>query len=121
MSAAASAPEAFTATMPADRLVLPDTAFRIDEIMRRPILIVKSSPDRIVIVDRDRIADLQIGHGLLHIVDVLLVGELRSMHADHHKTLVFVFLGPRPDIRDCPQTIDAGIGPEIDENDLALE
>ena len=41
-------------------MVVPDTAFRIDEIMRRPILIVKSPPDRIVVVDRDRIGDLQI-------------------------------------------------------------
>ena len=41
------------------------------------------------------------------------------MHADHHQALVLVFLGPGPDIGHRAQAIDAGIGPEIDQHDLA--
>ena len=43
------------------------------------------------------------------------------MHADHDQTLVPVLFGPGADIGDRAQAVDAGIGPEIDQHDLALE
>ena len=138
-------PAAFTATRSAETSVLPasasscwitrsdfvvvafaemvvaDVALGIDEIMRRPVLVVEGAPDRIVVVDRDRIVDLEIGDGLAHVVDVLLEGELRRVHADHDQALVLVLLGPGADVGNRAQAVDAGVGPEIDQHDLALE
>ena len=98
-----------------------DAAFGVDEIMGRPVIIIEGAPDRVVIVDGDGIIDVQIGDRLLHIGDHLLEGEFRRMHADHDQTLVAILFRPGPHIRQAAQAIDAGIGPEIDQHDLALE
>ena len=47
--------------------------------------------------------------------------ELRRVHADHHQSLVLVLLGPGADIGQRAQPVDAGVGPEIDEHDLAAQ
>ena len=60
-------------------------------------------------------------NGLLHVIDVLLECKFRRMHADHHQALVLVFLRPGANIRNRAQAVDAGIGPEIDQHDLALQ
>ena len=49
-----------------------DTPLRIDEIQRRPILIVEGAPDDMVVVDRDRVIDPQVFHGPANVVRVLL-------------------------------------------------
>ena len=102
-------------------MMVADAALGVDEIVRRPILIVEGAPDRVVVVDRDGIGDLQIGDRLLHVVDALLEGEFGRVHADHDEALVLVLLGPGADVGDGTQAVDAGIGPEVDEHDLALE
>ena len=40
------------------------------------------------------------------------------VHADHDQSLMLVFLGPRADIGQRAQPIDAGVGPGIDEQTL---
>ena len=35
-------------------------ALGVDEVVRRPVLVVERAPDRVVVVDRDRIVDLEI-------------------------------------------------------------
>src|SRR6185369_12983013 len=52
---------------------------------------------------------------------VLFKRELRRMHADHDQTLVPVFFGPGADIRQRAQPVDAGVSPEIDEDDLSTQ
>ncbi len=93
----------------------------IDEIMRRPILVFEGAPDGIVVIDGDGIGDLEIADRLLDVVDVLLECELRRMHADHHQPLILVLFRPGADIGNGAQAVDAGVGPEIDENDFALQ
>ena len=45
-------------------MVVTNAAFGIDEVMRRPALVVEGSPDRVVVVDCDRIVNLEVpGHG----------------------------------------------------------
>ena len=102
-------------------MMVADTAFGIDEVMRRPVVVIERAPDLVVVVDGHRIIDLEIGHCLLDVTDDLLEGEFRRVHADYHKTLVLVFVGPCADVRQRAQAIDAGIGPEIDQHHLALE
>src|SRR5258706_2656056 len=44
-------------------MMVPDTALRIDEIERRPILVLEGAPDRVVVVDRDRVIDAHVFDG----------------------------------------------------------
>ncbi|MNT83017.1 hypothetical protein D3C72_2228310 [compost metagenome] len=43
------------------------------------------------------------------------------MHADHDEALILVFFGPGADIGNGADAVDAGIGPEVDEDDLATQ
>ena len=98
-----------------------NTPLRIDEIEGRPVLVLERAPYRVVVVDRDRIIDPHGLRGSSNIIDVSLECELRRVHADHHQSLILVFLGPRADIGKRAQPVDAGIGPEVDEDDLAAQ
>ena len=91
---------------------------RIDEIEGRPIVVLECTPDRIVVIDRDRIGDPHVLGGSAHVLEVVLKGELRRVHADHHQSVILVFLGRGADIGKCAQPIDAGVGPEVDEDDF---
>src|SRR5262249_49627545 len=106
---------------PFTEMMMADATLNVDEIVRRPILVVEGPPDRIVVVDGDVIADLEVDDRLLHVVDALLEGEFGRVHADHDQALILVLLGPGADVGKRPQTVDAGVGPEIDQDDLAPE
>ncbi len=58
-------------------MVMPNMSLRIDEIERRPILVVKGPPYEMVVVDGDRIIDCQILRGAAYVVQVFLKRELR--------------------------------------------
>ena len=94
---------------------------RIDEIEGRPIVVIESMPDRIVVIDRDRILDPHVLGGPANVLEVVLKGELRRVHADHHHSVILVFLGPRADIGKGAQPVDAGVGPEVDEDDFSAQ
>ena len=59
--------------------------------------------------------------GLAHVVEVVLKAKLRRVHADHHQTLIPVFLGPRADVGKGAEPVDTGVGPEVDENDFSAQ
>ena len=86
----------------------------IDEIERRPGLIPESTPDDMIVIDRDRVVDPHVLHGPANVGDVLFELELRRMNADHHQSLILVVLGPGADVRRLAPPVDAGVGPEID-------
>jgi hypothetical protein len=50
---------------------VPDAPLRIDEILRRPVVIVESAPDNVLAVDGDRIVDPQCFDLPADVVDVL--------------------------------------------------
>ena len=96
-------------------------ALRVDEVERRPVLVVESAPDAEVAVDRDRKRDPV---GVRRPVDVrraLLELEFRRVHADHDESGVLVLLGPGADVRHRPQAVDARVGPDVDQHHLAAE
>src|SRR5579884_227163 len=93
----------------------------IDEIEGRPIVVRESVPDRIVVIDRDGIRDPHVLSGPAHVLEVVLKGELRRVDADHHHAVLLVFLGPRADIGQGAQPVDAGVGPEVDEDDFSSQ
>ena len=49
-------------------MMMPNTPLRIDEIQRRPILVVEGTPYDMVVVDRDRVIDPHVLHGPAHVV-----------------------------------------------------
>src|SRR2546430_4910584 len=98
--------------------VMSNATLRIDEVKCRPVCIVESAPDRVVAVDRNWIIDAHLFRGTPNVVDVLFKRELRRVHTDHDESLIFVFLAPRAEVRECAEPVDAGVGPEVDENDL---
>jgi hypothetical protein len=74
-----------------------------------------------VVIDRDRIIDPHVLRGLANAIDVLLKCELRGVHADHHQSVIPILLGPSADIGKLAYPIDAGIGPEVDEDDFSAQ
>jgi hypothetical protein len=102
-------------------VVVPSAALRVDEVVRGPVHVVEGAPDCVVIVDSHGVIDFQIDYGLLHITDVLLEGKFRRMYANNNQSMILVLLGPRAEIRDCSEAVDAGVSPEIDQHDLAPE
>ena len=102
-------------------VVMPDVPLGIDEVESRPVLVVERCPDPVVAVDRDRVIEAHLLHGPADVVDVFLEGELGRVDADRHQALILVPLGPRPDVGKLAQPVDAGIGAEVDHDDVAAQ
>ena len=98
-----------------------DAALGIDEIMRRPILIVEGLPDGEIGIQRHRIGDAQTFHRLLHIGGIFFEGEFGRMHAQDHQAVILVLFRPGANVRQGAQAVDAGIGPEIHQHHLAAQ
>jgi hypothetical protein len=101
--------------------VVADLALGVDEVQGRPVMVVEGAPDGVVVVDRDRVGDPQVLDLLADVVEVVLEVELGGVDADDHQPAVLVGLGPGADIGKRPEPVDAGIGPEVDEDDAAAE
>jgi hypothetical protein len=78
-------------------------------------------PDREVVVDDDRIVDAEVGDGVADVVEVVLEVELGRVHADDDEPGRGVLLRPRPDVRQRPQPVDAGVRPEVDRDDAPVQ
>src|SRR3954469_452971 len=102
-------------------MLMSNTSLRIDEVQCRPISILEGPPYVMLIVHCNWVIDPHLLYGPANVVDVLFKRELWRMDADHHKSLIFVFLGPGADIRKRPQSVDARVGPEIDEDDFPTQ
>jgi hypothetical protein len=94
---------------------------RIDKVISGPVLVVEAAPDLVVVIHRDRVDDAEILDRFAHVRFVFLEGKLRRMNADDHQAAVFVFLIPGFDVGQRAQAVDAGIGPEIDQNHFAAQ
>jgi hypothetical protein len=99
-------------------LVVPDSPLGVGDVHGGPVPVAERPPNRIVAVERDRILDRHVPGGLADVVDVALERELGRVDADHHEALICVLLGPRAHISERAQPVDAGVRPEIDEDDL---
>src|SRR5215468_9559120 len=98
-----------------------DAPLYIDEILRRPIVIIESAPNHVLAVDGDRIIDPQRFDLPADVVDVLLKSEFRGMDADDDQALVFVLLRPGAEVGLRAQPVDAGVCPEMDKDDLSAK
>ena len=64
------------------QVMMSNMPLHIDEIERRPIVVVERSPYRIIAIERDRIIDPQILRGSANVLDISLERELRRVDAD---------------------------------------
>ncbi len=103
------------------RMQVPDAPLGVDQVVGRPIVVVKGAPQLAVVVDGDRIGDAEIPDGLFDIGLVALKGEFRGVDADDNQALIAIGLVPGLHIGQRAQTVDARIGPEIDQHDLATQ
>src|SRR5215831_223798 len=94
-------------------VMVTDPSLRIDDI--------EGGPDRIVAIDRDRITDPHVLGCAADVVDVLFKWELGGVHTDHDQPLVLVLFGPGANIGKCAKPVDAGVGPDVYENDMAAQ
>lgn len=84
-------------------------------------MVVKRVPYLIVTVESDRIGDAESLHGLFDVGQLLLGIEFWGVDSDHYKTAVPVLVCPGTNVRNGADAVDAGIVPEIHENNLPLQ
>ena len=102
-------------------MLVADDPLPVDEIERRPVVVVEGAPDPVVVVDRDRVVDLPLLRRLAHEIDLVLERELRRVDPDHDQPVVLVGLRPRAHERLLAQPVDARQRPEVYEDDLAAQ
>ena len=73
-----------------------DAPVAVDQVERRPVVVVERPPDRELVVDHDRVADAQLAHRAAHVVEVVLEAELGRVHADDDQPAVAIALMPTP-------------------------
>src|ERR1700757_4793350 len=98
-----------------------DRSIPVDDVLRRPVLIVIGLPRRIVVVLRDRILDAMALDRGLDVTGHLLKRELRCMNADDDKPLILVGVIQFRDVWQRASAVDAAVCPEIDEDDLPAQ
>lgn len=79
-------------------MMISDASPRIDEVVGWPIAIVEAAPDRMIVIERDRIGDAKITHGLRDVFGIPFEGELGRVNADHDKAGRPVLRFPGSDI-----------------------
>jgi hypothetical protein len=62
----------------------------VDEVQRRPVVVGEGAPDRVVVVDRDRVVDPQVFDLSADVVEVVLEVELGRVDANHHQPVILV-------------------------------
>jgi hypothetical protein len=102
-------------------VVVADHALRVHEVERRPRTVGEAVPDRVGVVDSDRIVDRSLIDRPAHAVDVVLERELRRMDAEDDQTVVPVGPRPRADVRLLSQPVDARPRPEVHEHHMASQ
>ena len=84
-------------------------------------MVVEGAPYGVVVVDRDRVVNPHVPHGAADITGVVLEAELGRVHADHDQPAADVFPGPGADIGQLAEPVDAGVGPEVDQDHLPAQ
>jgi hypothetical protein len=73
---------------------VPDALLRIHKIKRRPILVIKSAPNRMVVIDRNWIGNMHVLYCPAKVVYGFLKGELGRMDADRDQPRLYIFSRP---------------------------
>src|SRR5262249_1454471 len=93
---------------------------RVDQNESRPGLHSESTPQHLICVIDDRMLDAIFANFLADVVCVLFGVELCRVNADHHE-FIGVLLFEKFEVGKYMVAIDATIGPEIEQDDLAAQ
>jgi hypothetical protein len=78
-------------------MVVADDAVGVDEVQRRPVVVVEGAPNCVVV--GDRVVDPSLGGRLPDAADLMLERELWGVDADDDHPVVSVGLRPGADVR----------------------
>ena len=96
-----------------------DDPVRVDQIVGGPVLVVVGVPRVVAVVDGDRIVHAELRGLGAHVRDHMLEGELGGVHPHHHEPVLRVGLVPGLDVGKRALAVDARVGPEVHQDDLA--
>src|SRR5947199_2441691 len=102
-------------------VVVPYPGFWISEVGGGPVAVAEGSRGRVVAVEWDRVLARHGLRGLADVFDVALERELRRVDADDDQASIAVLLGPRANEGQRAEPVDAGVRPEVNENDLSSQ
>ena len=102
-------------------VVVTDDAIAVYEVERWPVMVFESSPDGVVVIDRDRVVDPSLLRRLADTVNVMLEGEFRRVDADHDQPVSLGRSATRRGRGVPAQPVDAGQRPEVHEDDVAAQ
>ena len=102
-------------------VVVAQAPLGVGEVQGGPVVVGEGTPYRVVVVGRDRVVDPQVAHGAAHVGEVVLEAELGGVHPDHDEPVTGVLPGPGAQVGKLAEPVDAGVGPEVDEDDLSLQ
>jgi len=98
-----------------------DPPLGVDEVEGRPVPVAKGIPDHVVVVDHDRIIDPKVRDGSADVVLVAFDVELGRVDAEYHQPVALVLLSPGTHVGKLAEPVDAGVGPEVDQDDSAAQ
>ena len=96
-----------------------DPRLPVEEVEARPGPVAPRTPGPVAVVLADGIADPELADGMLHIRAQMLEGEFRRVDADELQAGRRVLLVPALQVGQRAQDVDAGVGPEVHDADLA--
>ena len=62
-------------------VVMPDASLDVGEVESGPVVVGERAPDRVFVIERDRVVDRHVLHGPADVPGVVLEGELGGVHA----------------------------------------
>lgn len=102
-------------------MIMSQIPLTIDEVFRWPVLIAKCFPGREHIIKCNWVSDACLSYCLFYIFRNLFEYKFWSMDTNDDESFFAVFFVPLDQIRKSSLTIDARVGPEVDEDNLSLE
>ena len=106
---------------PLAEVVVANVAVHVDEVERRPVVVVEGGPDPVVVVERDRVVDRSLLRRHPDTLELVLEREFRRVHSDDDEPVVSVGLRPGAHVRLGAQPVDARQRPEVHDDDVAAE
>src|ERR1700752_2260671 len=101
-------------------MAVADSSRGVDEVQRRPVLVVVGVPGVVVVIEADRERDSSLAYSALDVSHGSLERKLWRVHADHNEFRHVPALH-LPQERHCSLTVAARERPELDQYDMAKQ
>ena len=102
-------------------VMVADDTVAVDEVERGPVTVVEGVPNGPVVVDGNGVGQVVFGDLGPNVFDFVLTLELGSVDADQVHVGIGIALVEIPQRGIRANAVDSAVGPEIDDDDFALE